>query len=123
MNKLFDIFQNEKTRNPDMTVFYKDNNGLKYLSYKNDEGVLTVRFGENGKEDFYFKNADEKGLGEKVLHLEPKGKGQKGMFGLIEDKMWEIPDRFADLTTEWRFNRDLIKVDDKPKGKNNYERD
>jgi len=117
MNKLYNIFQNEKSRNPDLTVFYKDNNDVKYLSYSNDEGTLTVKFGEKEKEDFYYKKIGEKGMGEKVFHLEPKNKSASSRMGIIEDALWDIPERFINLTDDWHFNREAIGVDEKAKGK------
>lgn len=117
MNKLYDIFQNEKKRNPDLTVFYKDNNSVKYLSYSNDEGTLTVKFGDKNKEDFFYKQVGEKGLGEKVFHLEPKNKTTSSRMGIIEDALWKIPERFIELTDDWHFNREAIGVDEKQKSK------
>ena len=122
MNKLYDIFMNEKKRNPDMTIFYKDNNGQKYLSYSNNEGTLTVKFGEKGKEDFFFKEAGEKGLGEKVFHLEPKNKSNTERMGIVEKKMWDIPARFIQLTDDWQFERDKIGVDKEAKRVKQIER-
>lgn len=57
MNSLYNIFQNEKERNPDMTVYY--NKQTNSISYRNEEGTLTALFrGEN--EYFYFKSPNKK---------------------------------------------------------------
>lgn len=75
MNKLYNIFDNERKRYPDMTVFYREGNDRmeKSLSYSNDDGRLTILFGKNGEEDFYFRKPDEKGLGDIVQTLSNKG--------------------------------------------------
>lgn len=114
MNSLYNIFKNEKQRNPDMTIFYRDNKSQK-LCYKNDEGILEINFKYNTDkkcefENLYFTPANEK-HGSKIADLEVYGNGT--VYSAFTKAAYKLPDRFKLLFDEWRFDRKIIKVDEK----------
>lgn len=97
--KLYDVFQNEKNRYPDMTIFYNDK--ASEIQYSNSEGTLTVKFGrdENNKnmEQIYFRKAGETGKGEFCSEL--KGNGTIQMF---EDALCMLPEKHYNIAESYR---------------------
>lgn len=115
MDNLYDIFQREKERvGNDVTIFYNKNKNT--LQYKNEEGTLTVKFKpEKGAESFYYRpNTTERvGFGTLVQENYENGKDVK-----CHSEIFDIPQRFIDITQDYQFNRDKIgieKTDKKPK--------
>lgn len=110
MNKLYNIFKNEKERNPDMTVFYREGNDKmeNSLSYSNDEGKLTILFRKGGIEEFHFRKPDEKGLGDIVQTLYNKGKD--GEMPHI-NSLFDLPKRFREIAQSYQYERKEIGID------------
>lgn len=122
MNKLYNIMRREKERNPDMDIYYSQKNMT--LQYINKEGTLTVSFEKDGLEDFHYRSANDKntvGKGERVQAL-----ADKGHYGHIYDPLFDMPQRFKDITQSYQFDRDSMNIDfeenKKIKSRNNYER-
>lgn len=105
--KLYDVFQNEKKRYPDMTIFYNDK--AQEMQYSNSEGTLTVTFGrdENNKnlEQFYFRKAGETGKG--VFLAELKANGTQQMF---EDALLLCPDKHNEIAESYRADLDRARI-------------
>lgn len=109
MDNLFNIFEREKKNNPDLTVHY--NKFSNSLDYSNENGVLTVLFnpdGNNGCEEFYFKqNKHEKGFGELVLKTNDYGR-----IGVSPDYiLQELPEEFIKAAQRYQFDRDTIGIE------------
>lgn len=116
MNNLYNIFQNEKQRNPDMTIFYRDNK-TKSLCYRNQDGVFEVNFKYDEesrieKNTIYFKKSGEK-HGSKVCDIEVNSNGY--VYSVFTKAAFDLPDRFKVLFDEWRFDRKRI-LDEQTKG-------
>lgn len=116
MNKLFDIFKNEKDRNPDLTVLYfKGNDKLdKSLTYflEGEDGKksqLKVLFKNGGIEEFYYRKPDEKGLGALVQTV-----ADKGRIGELTNEFSDMPARFKEVAQSYQYDRDAIGIDKKP---------
>lgn len=116
MNSLYNIFQNEKERNPDMTVYY--NKQSNSISYRNEEGTLTALFrGEN--EYFYFKFPNKKPeemqtrFGDMILNT--YGEKDGIIRGKMQDEFFDTPERFKRLAKDYQNCRKEIGIDDDPK--------
>lgn len=130
MDKLYNIFEREskniKNNFSDMDITLHYNKLRNSMDYSNGNGTLTVVFNPDGKEgceDFYFKGDKyDTGLGTLVLQTMDEGK-----FGVSPDYIIsKIPKEFIEIAQRYQFDRNEIGVEkkaEKPKGKNNIERD
>lgn len=123
---LFDCFNAEKNRHPDMSIYYrkKSENNDASIRYMNDEGVLTVLFSEQGNEDFYFRRPNEGGIGELVQRVSDNGK-----FGIQGANFLTMPAKFRDIAQEYQYDRASLHIDEREVGykktpkKSAYERE
>lgn len=124
---LFDCFNAEKERHPDMSVYYrkKSENNDASIRYHNDDGVLTVFFSEQGNEDFYFKKPDEGGIGELVQRVSENGK-----LGIQGANFLKMPSSFRNIAQEYQYDRASLHIDEHDADikkrmvrKSSYERD
>lgn len=114
MNSLYNIFKNEKQRNPDMTVYYRDNK-VKKLCYRNNDGTMEINFKYNTDkkcelENMYFTPVNEK-HGSKIADIEVYANGT--VYSAFSKAAYKLPDRFKVLFDEWRFERKILKVDER----------
>lgn len=118
MNTLYNIMRREQERNPDVDVYYSEkNNSLQYI---NGNGVMTVVFGRNGMEDFYYRSHSEKntGLGFKFQSLVGKG-----AYGKVDSSfmLGELPYRFLEIAQAYQFSRETMNIDYEQK-KHNFQK-
>lgn len=123
---LFECFNAEKTRHPDMSIFYRKQSEKNDASirYMNDEGVLTVLFNNKGVEDFYFRRPNDSGIGELVQRVSDNGK-----FGVQGANFLNMPAIFRSIAQEYQYDRASLHIDEREAGhkkapkKSAYERD
>lgn len=125
---MFDCFNAEKKRHPDMSIYYRkrsDKNDAS-IRYLNDEGVLTVLFSTHGNEDFYFKAPTESGIGELVQRVSDNGK-----LGVQGAGFLKMPTSFRNIAQEYQYDRSSLHIDEReadtkkrtPRRNSSYERD
>lgn len=122
MNKLYDIWDRERKRHPELTVSYNQNNNT--LSYRNDEGRLTVFFNpkeiddrgkrvgkpKEGCEEFrFYPEGDNNKIG--ILVYEIQGHGQYGSSNSNFDK---LPENLRKLIADFQFDREAIGIENVP---------
>lgn len=114
MNKLFDIFQNEKERIDDKNITLYYNKRENSLQYKHPEGTLTVLFdAQNGSERFFYKEAgkriDESGKGLGVLVQETENNGTIARLPAYDQtqtaKLFDLPQELINVAQDYQFNR------------------
>jgi hypothetical protein len=123
---LFDCFNAEKKRHPDMSIYYRkksDNNDAS-IRYMNEEGVLTVLFSEQGNEDFYFRRPNDIGIGELVQRVSDNGR-----YGIQGANFLSLPVKFRNIAQAYQYDRASLHIDEREAGlkknlkKSAYERD
>ena len=104
---IFDLFMKEKTRYPDLTVFYRKASGNQPASmrYVVEDGVLTVIFEESGTEKFYFKKPDEKGVGTLFQTI-----SEEGAACSEEDAAVDVPAKWTEIAQTYRFERHILNI-------------
>jgi hypothetical protein len=104
---LFNCFNAEKARHPDMTVFYRKEEEKRDASmrYTGNEGILTVLFLKNGCEEFYFKLGTQKGIGRLIQSIDAEGN-----VTLSAESSTDVPKAFLDIARDYIVNRDKLKL-------------
>lgn len=106
---IFNCFNAEKARHPDMTLLYRkatERNDAS-LRYMLDGKMLTVFFLKNGCEDFFYKLETQKGIGTLIQHIDIDGNVPLSAKDAID-----VPQMFIDITQDYIFNRDKLKLCD-----------
>lgn len=89
------------------------------MQYANSEGVLTVLYGKEDNEEFYYRKSvsiqgEKEGLGNLIMTL-----SEKGTVRIESPELNNTPMKFKEVVKNYYINRKQIGIDDKPKG---YER-
>lgn len=101
---MFDIFKNERNKHKDMTIKYREIQGINEIGYQNDNGIMVIKFNDshldNGAVLYYKESGNTKGLGEKVSEIE---KLKDGNYKSIPNAntISKMPDEFKIIARHW----------------------